>query len=342
MSKIFLTGATGYIGGEALYAISKKHPDFSISALVRDTTKNQRIKAAFSNVRIVNGELDDFELLKREAANADIVVHTADASDHVIAAQAIAAGLAEGHTASKPGYWLHVGGTGILTFRDSDRNVYGEYDDKIYNDWEGVDELTHLPDHAFHRNVDKIVLEAGTKNADRVKTALICPPTIYGPGRGPINQKSRQVYALASMTLQIKKAPLLGAGKSIWNNVHIQDLGQLFVLLTEAAVAGRQDKGLWGAEGYYFVENGEHVWGDVSRSIAQIAAKEGYIPEPSVGEVDIETCEKFAGYQAMSWGMNSRGKAKRAVKLLDWKPVAPSLEEELPGIVNMEYNDLKK
>lgn len=105
---------------------------------------------------------------------------TADASDHVVAAQAIAAGLAEGHSASKPGYWLHTGGTGILTFRDSDRKVFGEYDDKIYDDWDGVDELTHLPDHAFHRNVDQIVLEAGTKNGDRVKTALLCPPTIYG------------------------------------------------------------------------------------------------------------------------------------------------------------------
>ncbi|KAI7978096.1 hypothetical protein EIK77_009636 [Talaromyces pinophilus] len=105
---------------------------------------------------------------------------TADASDHVIAAQAIAAGLAEGHSPSKPGYWLHTGGTGILTFRDSDRKVFGEYDDKIYDDWDGVHELTHLPDHAFHRNVDQIVLEAGTKNGDRVKTALVCPPTIYG------------------------------------------------------------------------------------------------------------------------------------------------------------------
>lgn len=105
---------------------------------------------------------------------------TADASDHVVSAKAIAAGLAEGHTASKPGYWLHTGGTGILTFADSDRGVFGDYDAKVYDDWDGVDELTHLPDHAFHRNIDQIVLETGTKNADSVKTALLCPPCIYG------------------------------------------------------------------------------------------------------------------------------------------------------------------
>lgn len=72
----YRTGATGYIGGEALYAINKAHPDFSFSVLVRDSSKNDAIKAAFPTVRIVNGELDDFELLKKEAADADIVVRT--------------------------------------------------------------------------------------------------------------------------------------------------------------------------------------------------------------------------------------------------------------------------
>jgi len=105
---------------------------------------------------------------------------TADASDHEGAAKAIASGLAEGHTPSNPGFWLHTGGTGILTYDDSKNNRLGEWSTKEYNDLSGVDELTHLPDDAFHRNIDKIVLEVGTKYADRVKTALVCPPTIYG------------------------------------------------------------------------------------------------------------------------------------------------------------------
>lgn len=41
---------------------------------MRDASKNDAIKAAFPSVRIVNGALDDFELLKKEAADADIVV----------------------------------------------------------------------------------------------------------------------------------------------------------------------------------------------------------------------------------------------------------------------------
>jgi hypothetical protein len=104
----------------------------------------------------------------------------ADASDHEGAAKAIIAGILEGHSKDNPGFWLHTGGTGILTWEDSRNECRGEWSEKQYNDWEGVDELTSLPDDAFHRNVDKIVLEAGEKHSDVIKTALICPPTIYG------------------------------------------------------------------------------------------------------------------------------------------------------------------
>ncbi|CRG83399.1 hypothetical protein PISL3812_00750 [Talaromyces islandicus] len=337
MTKVFLTGATGYIGGDALFALYSKHPDFAFSVLVRDANKTGAIEAAFPGIRIVVGGLDDFELLEKEAADADIVVHTADASDHKVAANAIAAGLAKGHSPSHPGYWLHTGGTGILTFADSDRQVYGEYDSKVYNDWEGVDELTHLPAHAFHRNIDEIVLETGTKYADKVKTALLCPPTIYGPGRGPVHQRSRQVYTLARTTLKNRQAPILGAGKSVWNNVHVHDLSNLFVLLAEAAIAGNHADGIWGANGYYLVENGEHVWGDISHAVAAEAAAQGYIPEAKVEHVDFQTALVYGGYESASWGMNSRGTAKRAAKLLGWKPVGKSLLDELPGIVRGEY-----
>jgi hypothetical protein len=75
---------------------------------------------------------------------------------------------------------ISKGGTGILCWEDSKHDRLGEWSDKEYNDWTAVEELTNLPDEAFHRNVDKIVLEAGTQYAASVKTAVVCPPTIYG------------------------------------------------------------------------------------------------------------------------------------------------------------------
>lgn len=96
------------------------------------------------------------------------------------AARAIAAGLLEGHTKENPGFWLHVGGTGILTYEDSKNGRLGDASDKVYDDDNNVEELTSLPDEAFHRNVDKIVLEATTKHSGIINATIVCPPTIYG------------------------------------------------------------------------------------------------------------------------------------------------------------------
>ena len=281
---------------------------------------------------------------------------TADASDHVGAAKAIIAGLVSGHSKEKPGFLLHTGGTGILTWEDSDKNEFGNKSEHIYNDWEGVDELLNLPDHAFHRNVDQLILEAGTKHADVLKTALVCPPTIYGTysipsslsiqpctytlagqGRGPVSQRGRQVYELANVTIRLKKGPIIGAGRSIWNNVHVHDLSDVYVLLVEASIAGRTDPGLWGADAYYLTENGEHYWGELAAATAEAAAKLGYIPEAKAESIDLESAKKYAGFESLSWGMNSRGQARRARHILGWKPSRPSIEEELPAILRSEW-----
>ncbi|GLI78265.1 hypothetical protein PoHVEF18_006574 [Penicillium ochrochloron] len=342
MTKTFITGATGYIGGDALATLHAAHPGFSYVALVRSNEKAEQVKARFPNVRVVLGDLDNSALLERESAAADIVLHTADASDHVGAAKAIAAGLVAGHTKEKPGYWLHTGGTGILTFEDSDKGTFGNKSDKVYDDWEGVEELLNLPDHAFHRNVDKLVLDAAVKHADVLKVALVCPPTIYGRGRGPCSQRGRQVYELAKVTLQLQKGPIIGAGQAIWNNVHIHDLSDVYALLVNAAVAGQNDDGIWGPKAYYLTENGEHLWGDMAQSTAEAAAKLGLIPEAKAESIDLESAKQYAGFESLSWGLNSRGRALRARKLLGWEPSCPSLLEELPQIVQSEWQRLQE
>lgn len=261
---------------------------------------------------------------------------TADASDHEGAARAIAKGLAAGHTAEKPGFWLHVSGTGILTWLDSETNTFGEAPTQApYDDLERVDELTSLPDTAFHRDIDKLVLSAGSAS---VKTAIVCPPTIYGKGRGPGNQRSRQVYNLVETTLKTGQAPQIGKGLSEWDNVHVHDLSDLFVLLVEAAVANNKDldSDLWGYKGYFLAENGHHVWGDVSRQIGEYAYKQGYIKTKEVNPMSTDEAKESGGFEALSRGLNSKGYAKRARKFLGWSPKGKSLDDEIPDIVDQE------
>ena len=256
---------------------------------------------------------------------------TADSADHVGATTAIAKGLAAGHSKEHPAYWLHLSGTGILTWKDAQSKTFGELNSQApYNDLEGVSSLTSLPDFALHRNVDKIVLAA---SSEAVKTAIITPPTIYGKGRGPGNQRSMQVYDLVARMLEDGEAPVVGRGLSEWDNVHIHDLSDLYVLLVGAIETNNKalDRELWGANGYYLAENGHHVWGDVARQAAEVAFSQGYIKSKELKSADISTLTGAA----ISWGQNSRGDAKRARKYLGWKPTKV-LKDEIANVVASE------
>jgi len=334
---------TGYIAGDAIYAISKAHPDWEYTCLVRTEEKAERVRQAFPSVKVVLGDLDASELLEAEASQADIVLHAADASDHEGAAKAIAAGLVKGHSKNNPGYWLHTGGTGILTYNDSKENFagLGKWSDKQYNDASGIEELTNLPDEAFHRNVDKIVLETGIKHHESVKTVIVCPPTIYGKGRGPVSVRGRQLYELAKLVLQKGYIPIIGEGKARWNSVHVGDLSDVYLLLSEKAAKGDTSDELWGAKGYILTENGEHIWGDLARHVGREAARLGLIPEPREGSLGKDEAIDQAGFEAVSWGLNSRGNAERARKFLGWKPSRPSIEEEVPDTLKQENERIK-
>lgn len=74
--KVFLTGATGYIGGDILYHLHQQKHDIEFALLVRSEDKAKKIVDEYPSVRIVLGALDDSETLEREAAWADVVIRT--------------------------------------------------------------------------------------------------------------------------------------------------------------------------------------------------------------------------------------------------------------------------
>lgn len=237
-------------------------------------------------------------------------------------------------TRTTPAFYIHCSGTGILTFADIDRESYGTSSEKVFDDWDGIKELTSLPDHALHRNVDKIVLAAGALNPSTVKTAIVSPPTIYGPGRGPGKQSSHQVPQLSKRTLEQGHGIQVGEGKTFWTSIHVRDLSDLFLKLTEAAAAGGGNA-TWGDQGYYHAENGDIIWGQVAKLVAQSAKKQGFIKDDTVVSVTPDEANKLEPYGAVIWGASSRGRAYRAGKLLGWKPSHPSLEEEIPATVEV-------
>jgi hypothetical protein len=116
--------------------LEKKHPDYEYTLLVRNEDKGKEVKARYPSVKLVYGSLDDSAVIEKAAAEADIVVRqylygpghtsqlllltpiadTAHSADDAPSAKAIAKGIAAGHTAEAPGVYIHVCGTGLLTW----------------------------------------------------------------------------------------------------------------------------------------------------------------------------------------------------------------------------------
>lgn len=71
--KVFLTGATGYVG--SVVAEKLKGRGYKVSGLARNAESETRLSA--KNIEAVRGDLNDFDVLKTAASDADAVIHTA-------------------------------------------------------------------------------------------------------------------------------------------------------------------------------------------------------------------------------------------------------------------------
>jgi hypothetical protein len=123
----------------------------------------------------------------------------------------------------------------------------------------------------------------------------------------------------------------------------VSDLAQLFVLLVEAAVANNTDTQLWNKNGYYLVENGEHVWSDLARLMGSKATQLKLVDkELEEKEMGKDKAIEQAGFEAVSWGFNSRGKAQRAAEKLGWKAQGKGIEDSVEEILKDEKARLDK
>ncbi|KAL7274861.1 hypothetical protein RUND412_002223 [Rhizina undulata] len=333
--KIFATGATGFIGGTALDTIIAAHPEYEITALVRNPSKAELVNKKHPKVKTIIGDLNSDEIIQNEVEQSDIVLNFANC-DHVPAAKSIVAGLKK-RSKSNPAYLIHTSGTGILA--DFKKKAdFGKFaSPKIFDDLEDVLELTSFPeDDHVHRDVDKVVLAA---NSPHIKTAIVCPPLIYGSGSGAGNVASIQVPELVRQILKRGEAFQVEAGKNVWNNVHVKDLATLYLALTEAA-ANKGGKATWGEEGYYFAENGEEAWGETTKNIAKKAKEKGLLKSDAIASLNNEEIEKIHQYGPLFWGTNSRGKACRAKRDLGWSPKEKSLVDTLDEVISLEAKKL--
>ena len=285
MPTIFLTGATGYIGGSVAARL------LDTGHRVRGLVRNREGAALLAQRGIdpVLGSLDDADLLTREARAADGVINTASA-DHPGSVHALIAGLKD---SSKP--LLHISGSSVIgddaRGNRGSENVFDENTPLVVN-----------PMKQPRRDLDLTVIGAASSG---VRSAVICPSLIYGVGKG-INPHSVQVPFLVANAREQGAVQVVGAGLNVWSNVHIDDVAELYLLALSKAPAGS----------FYFAENGEASFAEIGAAIAKrlgLPAVESLPPE--------EAAKRWGASKAyFTLGSNSRVRSVRARSELGWAP----------------------
>ncbi|CUS13636.1 unnamed protein product [Tuber aestivum] len=308
MVHIFITGATGYIGGNILDELVAKHPTYVITALARAETSAAVLRKKYPTIRIAMGDLDSITVLETESEKADVVIHTADA-DHAASAKALIAGVSK---RPQGGLMLHTSGLTIIMDKPNGDHL----SPRVWDDIADVDELTSLPDTHWHRPVDKIILEA----PENVRTAIICPPRVMGLSKG-IKKSGRGTAALRD---GFKKAgPFqINSGAPKQSYIHNNDLAKLYLLLVSEGFKPDGGAAQWKGEGYYFAESGE-------ASAAEIAeASSKALGLGPVRKISLAEAGDIGRIFTILCGVNARCVAKRARKL-GWEPTEESYHHAL-------------
>ncbi|KAG9044688.1 hypothetical protein FS837_007703 [Tulasnella sp. UAMH 9824] len=328
---VFILGATGYIGGSILVRFQQEYPNFTWSALVRNPKDVSTIQAL--GVNVVQGTQSDLDLIERTAAEHDVVLNLAN-SDDLPLTQAVLKGLESRArsvaVAGKP-ILLHTSGSGVVTDTPWDGAYHPGTSDKIWDD-NKVEETKSIAPEQMHRNVDLAIFEAGER--DLIDAYIIAPTTVYGKGRGPVRHLSVQVNGLIRTAVKYGQVLQVGPGTNIWSNVHIDDLVDLYVLIFNLAISSRQSRAkvdpyerfFWGSSAR------THLWGEVTRVLANILYAKGIVKKEGVRSVSLEDEDFGEDFGLVTTSHNSQVVANRGFAL-GWKPHRPTLEETLEGEV---------
>ena len=210
--KVFITGASGYIG-KATVAALLRHGHV-VEALARTDASAAAVRE--TGATPVSGGLSDLDVLTAAASRADAVIHLAQA-DSAEADLAAATAMQDGTGA---GTYVHTGGTW----------VYGDTDGIADEDaaWNPPSIV------AWRKDVEEKVLSRG-------RSVVIRPGLLYGGENRLIDifftRPGRERGAIA----------YLGDGTNHWSLVHVDDLAELYVAALNAQ-AGSVYNGVGGVD----------------------------------------------------------------------------------------------
>jgi nucleoside-diphosphate-sugar epimerase len=293
--KIFVTGASGYIGGSVSQRLLEA--GHQVIGLVRSAEKAKALSSL--GIEPLLGSLDDSEALREGATRADATINAAN-SDHYFAIQTLIESLA-----GSGKVLLHTSGSSIVC-DDAMGQGPGQ---AIYDDDAPFQPMLHrIP----RIQIDRMVRSAGVTRG--IRAAVICPTMIYGVGLG-LGKESDQIPRLMEQATTQGKGIYLGAGLNVWSNVFIGDVADLFLLALERAPSGAT----------FFAENGENSMREVAAAISKHL---GFGGETASWSID-DAIGELGGFGRVALATNARVRSTNARRLLGWSPKGASLPEAL-------------
>jgi nucleoside-diphosphate-sugar epimerase len=291
--RIFITGATGYIGGSV--ATRLLEAGHQVAGLVRSA--EAAAEARRLGIAPVLGALEDADVLTGAAAAADAVINTAEANHRGAVNTLLEALRGTGKA------FIHTSGSGIVGDLAA-----GEPSDRVFTE----DTLFEpSPIMVGRAAIDQLILDAA---AEDVRTIVLRPSLIYGASLG-VRRESFQVPVLIEQAKKSRVPRHVGRGLNIWSHVHLRDLVELYRLALDDAPAGS----------LYYVESGEAsmlaLTTAIGRMLGLAAGPEGWPLERAVQEWGPRT--------HVALGSNSRVRADKARRELGWRPGAAPLFEEI-------------
>ncbi|KAH6622409.1 NAD(P)-binding protein [Boeremia exigua] len=327
--KLPSTGSTGYIGGSVLHTLATAHPDWPITVLLRSVPPT--FTSTYPSITIIRGDYDATETLSTAASNADIVVHCGN-SDHEPSLAALLAGLRRKTT---PAHLIHLSGTGLVSDWASP-DFLGTLNPRVWSDVAPADlqDIRSLPDTALHRGTEKM-LHAAAREGGNVRVCVMCPPDIYGRGKGLGRTRSALVPFFVAEARKRGGVFYVGDGGNARSWVHVEDLMRLYLRVVEAAAGGdaEVEKQCFGENGYFFAGTQEHSHIEIARAVGEVLARQGVVEDQKpvqIGTEELDGMANIPNFPKLArylFASNSRTKAERAEKLWEYKGEAPGLME---------------
>ena len=207
--KVFLTGATGYIGSAVADAL--RGAGHAVCGLARSDAAATRL--AGMGIEAVRGDLTDPASLGAAVRAADAAISTGTSNDPVADTAAVTAMLEALRGSGKPFVYT----SGVWVYGDTGGRVATETSPSV-----PAALVAWLP------AVERLVLQAA---ADNVRSVVIQPGVVYGRGAGI-------PAAFVATARKDGAARFVGTGENRWPLVHVEDLAELYVRAVERAPAG--------------------------------------------------------------------------------------------------------